>query len=257
MKYANRIPLDLLRDPLTTTDPLEYIGNELINPKTGQRYPVHDGLPYFAAQVEGKNLKFQKMYNRLAIGYDLAEGIYQKLTGRDYRGEYIAEVEAEAGKRVLEVSVGTGSNLHLLPRECEFYGLDLTPGMLARCRANLERWRLNAALVQGEAERLPFADDSFDCVFHVGGINFFNDREAAICEMIRVARPGTKIVIVDETEKIVEGSYRKNPFIRGEFKTEKGVVTAPLEQVPAAMTEMACKLIFEQRLYCITFRKPA
>lgn len=33
----------------------------------------------------------------------------------------------------------------------------------------------------------------FDTVFHVGGINFFNDRARAISEMIRVARPGTKL----------------------------------------------------------------
>jgi len=47
--------------------------------------------------------------------------------------------------------------------------------MLRQCRKRIERTKRPAALFHGEAERLPFAGDSFDVVFHVGGINFFND----------------------------------------------------------------------------------
>ena len=52
--------------------------------------------------------------------------------------------------------------------------------MLANCQANLSRWQMDADLFLGNAESLPFADESFDVVFHVGGINFFNDRAKAI-----------------------------------------------------------------------------
>ena len=58
-------------------------------------------------------------------------------------------------------------------------------------------------------EALPYKDNSFDSVFHVGGINFFNDKKAAIEEMIRVAKPNTKITIVDETSKWVKKSIKK------------------------------------------------
>jgi len=75
----------------------------------------------------------------------------------------------------------------------------------------LKRWQRHAQLFQGEAERLPFRDAVFDCVFHVGGINFFSDKERAITEMIRAAKPGTKLVIVDETEKVVSQQYQKHP----------------------------------------------
>jgi ubiquinone/menaquinone biosynthesis C-methylase UbiE len=67
----------------------------------------------------------------------------------------------------------------------------------------LKRWKINGTLVHCEGENLPFADNSFDVVFHCGGINFFNDKQKAILEMIRVAKPGTKLQIVDETERLI------------------------------------------------------
>jgi ubiquinone/menaquinone biosynthesis C-methylase UbiE len=46
--------------------------------------------------------------------------------------------------------------------------------MLANCQLNLQRWRMDADRYLDNAERLPFADSSFDVVYHFGGINFFN-----------------------------------------------------------------------------------
>jgi len=170
----------------------------------------------FLQEVTGPNRKYQTMYDRLAPGYDVAERLYRWVSRKpDYRLGYLGELEIPAGARVLEVSVGTGANLRYLRADIEFFGLDLSWGMLRRCRHNLKRWQRHAELFQGEAERLPFRDAVFDCVFHVGGINFFSDKERAIAEMIRVARPGTKIAIVDETEKVVSGQYQKNPMTRG------------------------------------------
>lgn len=56
-------------------------------------------------------------------------------------------------------------------------------------------------LFLGNAEALPYRDNSFESVFHVGGINFFNDKRKAIEEMIRIAKPGARILIADETDK--------------------------------------------------------
>jgi ubiquinone/menaquinone biosynthesis C-methylase UbiE len=96
-------------------------------------------------------------------------------------------LEAKPGDSVLETSVGTGLNFKYLPRGVKLTGLDLSPEMLANCQANLRRWQMDADLYLGNAESLPFTDSTFDVVFHVGGINFFNDRAKAICEMRRQA----------------------------------------------------------------------
>jgi ubiquinone/menaquinone biosynthesis C-methylase UbiE len=52
--------------------------------------------------------------------------------------------------------------------------------------------------------RLPFQGEVFDVVFHFGGINFFNDKAAAICETVCVAKPGTKFVIGDKSEAVAQ-----------------------------------------------------
>lgn len=109
---------------------------------------------------------------------------------------------------------------------------------------------------QGEAKKLPFRDATFDVVFHVGGINFFNDKARAIEEMIRVANPGTKVVIVDETEKVVKDIYEKTPWTRKYFQKREGTVSCPVDLVPQNMLDIRANEIGDGRLYCLSFRKP-
>jgi ubiquinone/menaquinone biosynthesis C-methylase UbiE len=159
--------------------------------------------------------------------------------------------------RVLEVGVGTGANFRRLPHDIEFHGLDLSWGMLQKCRKNIKRWRRAAQLFQGEAGRLPFRAEVFDCVFHVGGINFFSEPARAIREMIWVAKPGTKIVIADETEKTVRDGYQKNPVIKSYFPPGTEAVRCPIDLIPEEMEEITAREIAGGKLYLLSFRKPA
>jgi ubiquinone/menaquinone biosynthesis C-methylase UbiE len=129
-------------------------------------------------------------------------------------------LEVGASARVLEVSVGTGANIPHLRSDSEVFGLDISRGMLKRRQKRLAKWKRSAQF-QGEAERLPLRDAIFDVVSHVGAINFFNDKARAIAEIIRVAKPGTKIVIVDETEKVVKDVHEKSPLNRKVFPRER------------------------------------
>jgi ubiquinone/menaquinone biosynthesis C-methylase UbiE len=248
--------LSLLCDPETHA-PLLMADRALIEPESNRHYPIREGIPVFLQAATGLNRKYQTMYDRLAPGYDLAERLVRWVSRvPDYRLEYIAELEIAAGARTLEVSIGTGANLRYLRSDIEFFGLDLSWGMLRRCQRNLKNWKLSAQLFQGEAERLPFRDASFDCVFHVGGINFFNDKAGAIQEMIRVARPGTKVVIVDETEKVVTGAYRKNPFTSRYFEGQGQAAFCPVDLVPRGMQDVQARQFADGKLYCLTFRIP-
>jgi ubiquinone/menaquinone biosynthesis C-methylase UbiE/uncharacterized protein YbaR (Trm112 family) len=248
--------LHLLCDPETRV-PLELAGDSLKNPESGRCYPIRDGIPVFLGEVSGLNRKYQTMYDRLAPGYDIAERLYYWISRKpNHRPEYVRELEIAAGARVLEVSVGTGANLSLLRKDIDFFGLDLSWGMLSKCRRNLERWRRSAQLFQGEAEWLPFRDAAFDCVFHVGGVNYFNDKARAIAELIRVAKAGTKIAIVDETEKYVREGYQKNPLTRSYYEGQEKAAFCPIGLVPAEMGEIEARQIAEGKMYCLTFRKP-
>jgi SAM-dependent methyltransferase len=101
-----------------------------------------------------------------------------------------------AGGCLLEVGIGDGENVALLPRAWQIGGVDIARRPLGACRRRHAGRDLFLALA--EAERLPFADSSFDVVLCVGGFNFFSDPVRALCEMARVTRPRGRIVVADE-----------------------------------------------------------
>ncbi len=254
----------LLCDPLTkdALEPVAADGRQfLVNRRTGKRYPVIDGIPVFVetGELAGRNLQFRHLYDRVAIFYDVQSHIYAFLSRqnlRKLRSGFLAELECRSGDRVLEVSVGTGLNLPLLPKGIEFYGLDLSWGMLEKCRRNLRRWGLQVELFCGEGENLPFRDGSFDVVFQLGGLNFFNDKEKAIREMIRVAKPGTRLLISDENEKQIRELYLKIPVLGRRLWSHREGVGPPMEFIPPEMLETAVKDHGDGRFYTLTFRKP-
>jgi len=260
--------LALVCDP-TTRDMLEiktepeargHLIEFLVNPKTGQRFPIRGGIPNFLleGEVSGSNQKYQAMYNRSAPFYDFSTWVYSflKKTSTETRlREYLDELEVKESDRVLEVSVGTGRNLQFLPHNAQFFGLDISWGMLKQCQRNVAKWKLNASLFMGTAERLPFQDEVFDVVFHFGGINFFNNKAAAIREIIRVAKPGTKFVIGDENETLAK-KYEKLPVTDGFYGNRTQAISAPVDLLPPEMQDVQIKDIAGGDMYCLSFRKP-
>jgi ubiquinone/menaquinone biosynthesis C-methylase UbiE len=233
---------------------------ELVSERSGARFPIRDGIPLLLdeSSLSGSNLRYQGSYNRAASLYDvvirLAFGLATGGEGRA-RAAYLHELEVHDGDRVLEVSIGTGANIHFLPAKTSYLGVDISWGMLRKCQSNLKKWQKEAELILGNAEDLPLRDESFDAVLHVGGINAFNDRAKAISEMIRVARAGTKIVIVDETAKLME----RLAWIPGTGKLLReyqGRFSAPTTLVPAAMRDLRVQDVVRGNLYCLSFRKP-
>jgi ubiquinone/menaquinone biosynthesis C-methylase UbiE len=254
----------LLQSPYTG-HPLHVVrdGNreELVS-ASGERFPIRDGIPVFLKPEEltGSNRKYNHLYESIGGFYDDFQRVWSALIGMDREAHvmsYLGLLEIKAGDSVLETSVGTGLNFKYLPREIKRWGLDLSAEMLANCQANLRRWEMDGDLFLGNAESLPFTDASFDVVFHVGGINFFNDRGKAIGEMIRVAKPGSLIVIADETEEHVKRAYEQVPITGGYFKHRKEAVAAPADLVPAEMREVRLETIWNGRFYTLTFRKVA
>jgi ubiquinone/menaquinone biosynthesis C-methylase UbiE len=263
--WANKnATVALLRSPYTgaALHVAREAGHEELVSPSGERFPIRNGIPVFLEpdKLTGSNLKYNQLYETIGGFYDDANRVACDLRGfrqREYMWGYLRFLEIKAGDWVLETSVGTGLNFKYLPRGVKLFGLDLSGEMLANCQANLRRWELDADLFLGNAEDLPFADESFDVVFHSGGINFFNDRAKAIREMIRVAKPGTRILIADETEKHVKDTYERAPFTRRFFKNRQEAVTAPTDLVPPEMQEIHLEIMRDGRFYALMFRKPA
>jgi ubiquinone/menaquinone biosynthesis C-methylase UbiE len=231
----------------------------IVNPITGQRYPLRDGIPLFLeSEITGSNKRYQTLYDRMAPLYDFSTWAFARLKGMSVEKrlrEYLDELEVTPGSLVLEVSVGTGRNLQFLNQQAHFVGLDISWGMLKQCQRNTAKWKLDVTLFQGTAEHLPFKDEVFDVVFHFGGINFFNDKAAAIHEMIRVAKPGTRFVIGDENEVLAQ-KYEKTPVTGVFYGNRAEAITAPVNLLPPEMQDVQVKDIAGGDLYCLSFRKP-
>lgn len=251
----------------TTGERLQLVNDEsgqALASSTGERFPIRGGIPDMRCpeDMTGANEKYNHLYELIGGFYDDTQRVACALSGfnRDaYVMSYLALLEVKPGDSVLETSVGTGLNFKYLPHGVSLAGIDLSPEMLTNCQSNLRRWRLTADLFLGNAECLPFADSSFDVVFHVGGINFFNDRAKAIREMIRVARPGSRILIADETEEHVKATYERGPITSSFYRNRKEKVTAPINLVPAEMLETHLEIlnvVGKNRFYALTFRKP-
>lgn len=102
---------------------------------------------------------------------------------------------------VLDLCCGTGDvALRLVDRGASVVGLDFSEPMLAVGRQRATRvgvGRHQLVLVQGDALRIPFADDSFDAVTISYGLRNLANTEAGLREMWRVAKPGGRLLVLD------------------------------------------------------------
>ena len=213
--------------------------------------------------ISGDNAKYMTMYNRLARWYDLGERwIGRLLYGRavdKLRTDLMQELEWQNGLSVLYVSIGTGSDLRYIPgnidlQSLDFFGADISLGMLRKCQKACDR-KTKLQLFNACAEDLPFADNSFDIVYHIGGINFFTDKAKAMQEMLRVAKPGTKILVSDETADYVDQQYKKNRLTKDYFEGQMVDLSEIEAAVPAQAKEKELKYLWDGKFYSLTFRK--
>lgn len=137
-------------------------------------------------------------YDRLAGLYDavdwLTAGVAHRLRRRALR--YLPP----EGSRVLEVGFG-GGRLHAeMAQGWWTAGVDLAPGMAQLSRRRLREGGRSSHLAVGSVAALPWADASFDAVVSTFAFSAFPDGEGALAEMVRVVKPGGRVIIVDAGE---------------------------------------------------------
>lgn len=240
-----------------------------------RRFPIKAGIPHFIRndELSGLNRKYARLYNLISPFYDanffIANYVRRQFfpAGEEQARREVADrLEIAPGNRILETGIGSGANIPFLLTEApglEIFGMDIAPRMLQQCRRRQQNWDVELELFLAKSEALPYQDETFDVVFHVGGINAFSGKEQAIAEMIRVARPGTRIVIADEVEEVAtEASLLSRLSVLlffGRRLTEEIYSFRPdelLELIPKALTEVELRTIWEGKGYLLEFRKP-
>lgn len=110
--------------------------------------------------------------------------------------QVLAFVQPRGDERTLDVGTGAGAlALALAPHVAEVVGVDVEPELLARAR---ERAPANATFQEADATRLPFPDASFDLAGTLKTLHHVHRPELAVAELVRVTRPGGRILVVDQ-----------------------------------------------------------
>ena len=234
--------------------------NRLIDMKTGQTFPIRNGIPIILAEesLAGSNRFYRWLYDVIAFAYDpiISLGDALKInTEGNIRQEYIADLNVNPGDKVLETAVGTASNILLLPEEGDFYGLDISWHMLKIAQKKISSDLRKAELFQGDGAFLPFQDDTFDLAFHMGGLQFYSDPFKGVSEMARVAKPGKTIHILDEIRSISRRILRKKgvkiPLPLKNHVSSMGSLLVPKNMVDVKITHLPGGDYFS-----LSFKKP-
>jgi ubiquinone/menaquinone biosynthesis C-methylase UbiE len=176
----------------------------------GHVFPVDDGLPDFvpAQQLNDEQQQSSDYYDQSAAIYDEVADLSFRIQRQDEqrtRREFVKLLALKREQRVLEIAPGTGRDavniVEHLGDDGLYCGLDLSRAMLRRCRAKLaaRQGGPRVELAVGSAARLPFADATFDALFSFGGLNVFPDVAHCLREMVRVCKPGARVVVGDES----------------------------------------------------------
>jgi ubiquinone/menaquinone biosynthesis C-methylase UbiE len=129
------------------------------------------------------------------------------------------------GDAVLDVATGTGhAALAAARRGAVSTGVDYVPELVAIARRRASAEVLDVTFVEGDAENLPFPDDSFDQVLSAIGVMFVADHARAAAELARVTRPGGRIALA---------SWTPTGFVGHMLKTVGAHVPPPAAAQPA------------------------
>ncbi len=148
--------------------------------------------------VQSHNLKAQGVWNAPAGRYDdISRSIADAIE------HAVERLQPRTGERILDLATGTGWGSRILAARfpgVKITGADIAEQMLDYARATAATSKLNIQYDHADAERLPYADASFDGVVSTFGVMFVGKPEAAAAELARVVKPGGRVVLATWTD---------------------------------------------------------
>lgn len=163
---------------------------------------------YQQVPVTEKAGKVADVFDSVAARYDLMNDLMSGGVHRLWKRFTIELSGVRAGHRVLDIAGGTGDLAlkfsKLVGHEGRVVLADINASMLAIGRDRLiDAGKLdNLDFVQADAQHLPFADDSFDCITIAFGLRNITDKDAALRSMLRVLKPGGRLLVLEFSQPV-------------------------------------------------------
>lgn len=157
-------------------------------------------VPY-KEERSGKKEQVAKMFDNISSNYDFLNHFLSLGIDILWRKKAIKQLRTLKPKQLLDVATGTGDfaieALKLNPDK--IIGVDISEGMLDMGRKKMKERKLDdrIELIHGDSENLPFDENKFDGVIVAFGVRNFENLENGLAEMLRVVRPGGKVVILE------------------------------------------------------------
>ena len=157
------------------------------------------------------------MFDEVAAGYDRTNTVLSLGNDRFWRAAMVRAVDPRRGQRILDLAAGTAmSSAALAGRGADVVAADFSPGMLAEGERRYGPKAPgggipNLSFVEANATALPFADGEFDAVTISYGLRNIDDPKKALREMLRVTKPGGRLVVCEFSQppsKLFNGLYR-------------------------------------------------
>jgi demethylmenaquinone methyltransferase/2-methoxy-6-polyprenyl-1,4-benzoquinol methylase len=148
-----------------------------------------------------KKEEVAEMFNNIAVKYDFLNHFLSLGIDHIWRYKAINELKQIKPKKILDLATGTGdfaiAALRLKPEQ--IIGMDISAGMLEVGKTKMLKKNYNHIIDMqlGDSENLPFEDNYFDALTVGFGVRNYENLEKGLSEMLRVVRPGGKLIILE------------------------------------------------------------
>lgn len=173
---------------------------------------AHDTVVPYKESESSKKQQVAAMFDDIAFKYDFLNRFLSAGIDIRWRKKAIQQIKALQPKNILDVATGTAdvaimASAILKPEK--IIGIDISDGMLEMGRKKVEKAGLKGIieLLNGDSETINFEDNSFDAVTVAFGVRNFQHLEKGLSEILRVLKPGGKLVVL-------EFSRPKTPGVR-------------------------------------------
>lgn len=162
----------------------------------------HDHITPFKDTTGSKKEQVEEMFNKIAGRYDTMNRVLSARTDIGWRKKAIKTLQKDAPRRILDVATGTADMAILACRMLnpeKITGIDISEGMLELGVKKIEKEGLGdkIELLKGDSAAINFPSNSFDAVMVAFGVRNFENLETGLAEMLRVLKPGGKLVVLE------------------------------------------------------------